>query len=80
MAVEAGNASKYTQSVAVLSDSVSWAFGVQNECGPIQYDVLSPEGNTAPEYVSLTYLEGGSTFDIEVDMKDYFGAAQTLYL
>ena len=78
MAVEAGNTSKYTQSVAVLSDSISWAFGVQSECGPIQYLVLSPEGYTAPDYVSLTYIEGGSTFDIEVDMKDYYGAAQTL--
>ena len=34
----------------------------------------------APDYVSLTYIEGASTFDIEVDMKDYFGAAQTLNL
>ena len=80
MTVEAGTSTKYTQSIAALSDTVSWAFSVQNECGPILYQVLSLEGQEAPEYVSLAYTEGDPSFKVEVDVKDYFGSSQTKIL
>ena len=71
MTAQAGETEKFVQSVGVLSDRVSDAFSVENNCGSMVYEVVDSLGAAAPDYVSLVYTEGDPTFDIEVDVADY---------
>ena len=48
---------------------------MESQCGPIQYQVLSLEGEQAPDYVQLAYTEGDNSFEIEIDVKDYFDSS-----
>lgn len=75
MSVQAGEAVKFTQSVGILSDSVSDAFQVVNNCGSISYTLTDSTGYSAPSYVTLAYIDGDPTFSIEVDVKDYTDAS-----
>ena len=75
MSVQAGVTAKFTQSVGILSDSVSDAFQVVSNCGAIEYSLVDSVGYSAPSYVTLAYTEGDPTFNIEVDVKDYKGSS-----
>ena len=53
--VSKGESHNVYQSFSVLTDSVSDAFGVLNNCGYIAYEVLDTNGLAAPSIVSVVY-------------------------
>ena len=56
-----------------LSDSISFEFENENTCGIIEYDIFGANDEAAPEFITIAQTEGESSFDIEVDVKNYYG-------
>ena len=63
-----------------MTDSISDAYNIELACGLIQYELLSADGSSAPDFISLSFTEGDPTFNIEIDVKTYQSASVTLDL
>ena len=62
---------KYIQSYNIPTDTVSEGYGMINTCGKFDYYIQDLESSTPPSIVSLSYIDGATTFDIIVDVKNY---------